>query len=215
MLTTTKLMLAGLAATVVLSLAVGSASARRIQTSEQGFLARWTNIVMGGSGFRISCPLTLEGSFHSRTLSKVCGQLIGYVSKAQIPTGLEPPCSGGTATILTETLPWHIRYASFAGRLPNITRIRVQLVNTRIQVHPRETATCLTGSTPSHPDVGDINIGASGEGRTLVALPEFSIPLSGEGEFLCNLAGEAIFEGSGEIFTLVTPQVRITVRLVQ
>jgi hypothetical protein len=208
---TIKLTLAGMTATIALSFAVSGASARRIQTSEQGFLARWTNVAFNAGGNRISCPVTLEGSFHSKTTSKVCGQLIGYVTRAQIP-GAAPPCVGGTATMLTETLPWHIQYNSFAGRLPSITRIRVTIVQTRFQIASGG-VTCLAGSTQEHPEGGDINIGASGEGRTLTALPEFTIPLGGE--FLCNIAGNGNFEGTGEVFTLATPQVRLTVRLVQ
>jgi hypothetical protein len=209
---TIKLMLAGLTATIVLSFAVSGVSARRIETSEQGFLTRWSPIVLSAAGNRVSCPMTLEGSFHSKTFSKVCGELIGYISKAQIPVGLEPPCVGGTATLLTETLPWHIQYVSFAGRLPNITSIRLQVTNTRVQFRAAG-VTCLTGSTATNPDVGDIIIGGSGEGRQLRALPEFTIPL--RGEFVCGFAGNASFEGTGEIFTLATPQTRITVKLVQ
>jgi hypothetical protein len=206
----TKLVLAGLSAALLLSLAVGSASARRIETSERGFLVRFSELSFNAAGNRVSCPVTLEGSFHSRTLSKVSGQLIGYITQAQVPS-TEPPCVEGTATALTTTLPWHIQYNSFAGRLPTISRIRITLVGARFQVHPRNSVTCLAGTTQANPSAGDINVEAGGGATTLRALPEFTIPLEG----FCGIAGNGNFEGTGEIFTLVTPQVRITVRLVQ
>jgi hypothetical protein len=209
---TTKLVFAGLAATIVMSFAVGTASARRISTSEQGFLARWTNLVFEGAGVKISCPVTLEGSFHSRTLSKVSGQLIGHVTRAQVPTGLAPPCIGGKATALTETLPWHIQYNSFAGTLPNITRIRIALIGAKFQIE-EGTFLCLAATTQARPAMGDVEV-TGGSANRLRALPEFTIPLGGE--FFCSVSGQSgNFSGTAEVFTLVTPQARITVRLVQ
>jgi hypothetical protein len=207
-----KLVFVALIATIALSFAISGAGARRIETSEQGFLVRISPIIWSAAGNRLSCPLTLEGSFHSRILSKVCGQLIGHISQAQIPVGLEPPCQGGTARALTETLPWHVQYVSFAGRLPAITQIRFQVVGARFQTVIGG-VTCLAGGTQAHPGAGAINIGGGGEGNSIRALPEFTIPLGGE--FICGFAGNGTFEGSGEVFTLRTPQARITVRLVQ
>jgi hypothetical protein len=209
---TTKLVFAVLAATILMSFAVGSASARRIETSEQGFLARWTWLTFAGGSVRISCPVTLEGSFHSRTLSKVCGQLIGYVSIAQVPPGSSGVCRGGSARALTETLPWHILYVSFTGRLPTITSIRVKLTNARFEIEPGVfNILCLSATSATSPAVGDIGVNGTGEATTLRALPEFQIPLTGSE--LCP--AEGFFEGTAEVFTLITPQTRIKVKLVQ
>lgn len=208
---TTKLVFAALAAAILMSFVVGSASARRIETSEQGFLIRWSPLIFSAGTNRISCPVTLEGSFHSRTLSKVCGQLIGYITTAQVPS-TEPPCVNGTATALTATLPWHILYISFAGRLPNITRIRVLLKGAAFSIHT-SILTCLATTSSTNPAVGDIEVEASGGANRLTALSEFLIPLSAP----CPEFGvpNGAFSGTGEVFTLVTPQSRITVRLVQ
>jgi hypothetical protein len=206
---TTKLVFAALAATILMSFAVGSASARRFEVSEQGFLIRWSQLAFVAGSFRISCPVTLEGSFHSRTLSKVCGQLIGYISRAQVPIPPEERCLGGRARALTESLPWHILYVSFAGRLPNITSIRVKLINARFLVEPN-IGSCLAITSTTRPAMGDISVAAGGEVSTLTALPEFQIPLTGLG---CPSEGH--FEGAGEVFTLITPQTRIKVKLVQ
>jgi hypothetical protein len=179
---TTKLVCAGLAAALLMSFAVGTASARRIRVSEQGFLARWNALSFIAAGRTVACPVTLEGSFHSKTLSKVCGQLIGYVSTAQVPTNDSVHCTGGTATALTEMLPWHIQYVSFAGVLPRITRIRIQLVGARFQVTPAGLSACLAGTTQAAPAAADIEITPEEEGieplaRTITALSEFLIPL--------------------------------------
>lgn len=201
---TTKLVLAALVATILMSFAVGSASARRIETSEQGFLVRWTSLSFNAAGNRVSCPVTLEGSFHSRTLSKVCGQLIGYVSTAQV--GPASVCQAGSATVLTESLPWHILYVSFAGELPRIERIRIKLIGAAFRISAG--IACLATTTHTNPAVGDINVEASGGANTLTALREFSIPTN------CPFVS-GNFEGTGEVFTLITPQRRIFVRLVQ
>jgi hypothetical protein len=205
-----RLVLAVTAIIVFLGVVASTAGAKRFETSERGFLVRFGTLAFNTAGNRVSCPVTLEGSFHSRTLSKVSGQLIGYITQAQVPS-TEPPCVEGTLTALTTTLPWHIQYNSFAGRLPTITRIRITLVGARLQLHPRNSVTCLFGSTQANPFAFDVNVEATGGVNTLTARPEFTIPLEG----FCGIAGNGAFEGTGEIFTLVTPQVRITIRLVQ
>jgi hypothetical protein len=211
---TTKLALAGLAATVLLSFATGSVSARRIQVSEQGFLSRWPNFIVEASGNNVSCPATLVGSFHSKTLSKVSGQLIGYITTAQMPRGLEPPCRGGTVTVLTETMPWHVLYLGFLGTLPRIIAVRMEFIGMRVQVRTAGGTTCLAGTTLAHPAVADTAVETNEEVvTTLTFRPEFGIPLGGE--FICGFAGEGHVSGTGEFFTLVFPQTKIMLRLVQ
>jgi hypothetical protein len=209
-----KLVLAGLATAIVLSLAVGAASARRFEVSERGFLARWTTdrpLIVNIAGNRISCPVTLEGSFHSRTTSKVCGQLVGYITTAQF-AGTEPPCKGGVLDPLAETLPWHIQYSRFAGTLPAITRIRILLVGLQVGGIANGIV-CLLASTQASPIGMDINL-VGGRADSITLLAEFGIPV--RGEFICSLAGNASLEGTAPIVgTLITPQVAITVRLVQ
>jgi hypothetical protein len=77
------------------------------------------------AGVTLRCPLTMEGSVHSRTLAKVGGSLIGYITRAAFA---ESSCSGSTWRVRTETLPWHVTYLGFTGTLPNITYV---WVNTR------------------------------------------------------------------------------------
>jgi hypothetical protein len=68
------------------------------------------------------CDLTLEGSFHSRTFPKTPELLIGYLTRVGTAN-----CTL-TTTILTATLPWHVRYTGFSGALPDITAIRARIV---------------------------------------------------------------------------------------
>jgi hypothetical protein len=140
MRTRSKVLLAALAAAVVLGALASDAGARRFEVSEQHFRAVFENLKFIGSigtSFEIVCRTTLEGSFHSRTISKVCGQLIGFITRAFV----QRPCTGGgevwflngsevqEGVTLGQTLPWHIRYDGFAGVLPRITRINIQVIS--------------------------------------------------------------------------------------
>jgi hypothetical protein len=117
-----------------LTMATGMATARNLSVSEQSYKFIWTpiefNSESAGGGTSIVCNATLEGSFHSRTIPKVARTLIGWITRAIVAH----PCAGaGEAFALTraetiaETLPWHLTYEAFSGRLPNITRIRLLL----------------------------------------------------------------------------------------
>jgi hypothetical protein len=208
MRTPSKLVLLALAKSMVFSLAVSSASARRIEVSNQNFLAIWTSLRFASGALGVNCKVTLEGSFHSRTLSKVSGQLIGYVTEAEVAGEM---CTGGSATVLRENLPWHVRYSSFTGTLPNITGIRIQLIGARFAVELG--IECLATTTAAAPAFGLITI-ASGVAREIRA----------EGTIPCieRLGGSVngTFSGTGEVF-LQTPlgrgliSTRINVRLVQ
>jgi len=121
MRTCSKLALAGIGTTLLMALAVGPASARNLSVSNQNLRATFNNLEFTVEGVSTTtCRVTLEGSLHTRTIVKSAGTLVGYVTR--IITG---QCSNGV-TILTETLPWHVRYIGFSGRLPDITLISVR-----------------------------------------------------------------------------------------
>jgi hypothetical protein len=108
--------------------------------------------ITSGAGIRegdVICPLTLEGSFHSNTFAKVPGSLIGYITRAALEEEL---CSGGTARYLRETLPWHLRYAGFAGLLPNITSITTMVIGLGILLR-RGIESCLYRTSLETPGV--------------------------------------------------------------
>jgi hypothetical protein len=111
----------------------------------------------GTFGVTVSCPVTLEGTLHSRTISKISGLLIGYITRA---IAGEASCTGGTARALAETLPWHVQYLSFAGTLPNITSFSAGVIRASFQVSASvlgSIVTCLYITSQTEPNIGTYN----------------------------------------------------------
>lgn len=220
MRTYSRVLLAASAAALVLGAAVSATSARRFAISNERYGIIWTSLELTGrepffgNTLTIRCPVTLEGSLHSRTLSKVSGQLIGYVTSAFVRTA---NCTGGSARALTEALPWHMRFDSFIGALPSITGIRVQLVGaaflTRFNVFEVE---CLFTSTAAKPAFGILNRNTTTSVVATLRPDETSrIPLTQEAPLNSEACPpEAAFQGTAEVF-LQSTTTRITVRLVQ
>jgi hypothetical protein len=213
-----KLLLTALGAAAVLGALVSAASANRIALSNQTFRATWTWEFVEPIGFiALRCPVTIEGSFHSRTMSKVLEQLIGYVTQATLA---ETRCTGGSARILTETLPWHIRYNGFGGTLPAITRINIRIVGLAFLMQlplPEGMQRCLYKSTAASPFKGVVNRNTTtGEATTLT--PETArIPLFSEAlnEFTTPVCFATIgLRSSTTSFTVQNSTTKITVTLV-
>ena len=126
---TRKLVLTALAATALLAAIATTSAAREFETSETRIRTVFRPLILrSSSGDSVTCTVTLEGSFHYRTIRKVEGSLIGYITRAivETPTCRSSPTAGITIAALTETLPWHITYLDFSGTLPNVTlRIRI------------------------------------------------------------------------------------------
>ena len=157
--------------------------------------------IIEAGGLNTMCPLTLEGSFHSRTISKVCGQLVGYITTANFAM-----CSGAAqARTLTETLPWHVRYESFEGTLPSITGITFQIIGLSIQ-----SAVCLYKSTAAAPARYIYHI-AGGEVTNVPWVEMSPIPRFEEN---VNCPPVIRFQGNG-IPTVPGETAKIRVRLVQ
>jgi hypothetical protein len=209
MRTRSKLLFAGLTAALMLSMAVASASAGRLSVSNRNFRIVWNPLTLESTAgiATIRCPVTMEGSFHSATIRKTIGALVGHVTRAFVNRSA---CAGGTATIHGETLPWHTQYGGFEGTLPNITGIRLNLVGATFEVEDG-TALCTTRTTAAQPGVGIARVGAGGVITGLRADETRTIPLSGE--FLCAFAGEGTFAGTGTV-TLLGASTSITVRLI-
>jgi hypothetical protein len=148
MRTPTKTLFATLAAGLALALAVNYASARNFGLSFELFRMVWSEpngtpmiIQLGteAASPKVSCPVTLEGSFHRSTIAKTLNLLVGYITRGLIGEALT--CRGGTATIATETLPWHVQYMTFEGTLPMITRVYVLVIGLEMSAQ-------VTGSSP-------------------------------------------------------------------
>jgi hypothetical protein len=193
-----------LVGTLTLALAVGTASANRLSYSSQTFRIIWTSLTFSESGgnFPISCPVTLEGSFHSRTAAKVRDALSALITRAVVNN---LGCTEGQGTILGESLPWHVTYQGFSGTLPSIIGVRYKLIGAAFQVEPGLGISCLARSTVASPAAGDAAREAGGNITSLSPDPSLAIPVTGTN---CPSAG--VFSGAGEVFV---PGTRERVRL--
>jgi len=129
-----KLAITALVATAALAALVSTASAGRLSISNQNFRVSYSSLEFAGPT-TVRCGVTLEGSFHTRTIAKTIGSLIGYITRVIV----RRPCTGGTAWAhngetnevlggtLSQNLPWHVHYNGFGGTLPNISSIRLLL----------------------------------------------------------------------------------------
>jgi hypothetical protein len=183
-----KLLFAGLAAAALLAAAVTLASANRLAVSEQQFRQIFTNLRFEAAGHNVNCAVTLEGSFHSRTMAKVLESLIGYVTLASVTA-----CTGGTARVLSESLPWHIHYLGFGGTLPIITSVKLGLAGAAFRIET-SAGSCLTQTSDAHLAVGIVNVEA-GVVTELRVEERTGIPLGG----LCVFLGEGHFFGTSTV----------------
>jgi hypothetical protein len=196
-------------AALVLATGVSTASARRLSFSSGPFRSVWTSaeFEIREAGV-IRCRLTLEGSLHSRTLSKVSGALVGYVTRASMGS----PCTGGELHLLAETLPWHLRYNSFTGTLPAIETVRFQIVGFSLWLMWFEIR-CLYVSTAARPIYAtrfSEHTGPFGEFTPARFDLEGTLPEGGS--FQCP--NPIVIHGSGN-FTVPGTSTAITVQLVQ
>ncbi len=139
-----KLLLAVVSAAVLLGALASAASARNLSNSSQTNVALWRVMnFAGGIGGAVECEVKLSGSFHSRTIAKVTTTLIGYITEGTILS-----CRRGSATINQSSLPWHRRYRSFTGTLPNITSLAETVSGAEWTVREPSGITCtVTGAT--------------------------------------------------------------------
>jgi hypothetical protein len=208
MRTRSKLLFASLGAAVLLSMAVGSASARDLSITNPSFRIVWARLHLGSTGgVSVDCPVTLEGRFHSNTIHKTIGALIGNMTRGTVVGG---SCTGGTATVNQEALPWHIRYGGFSGTLPTITLIFTSLIGAKFTVTSAG-QTCVSQTTVANPARGRIIVETGGRGRDLTADERALIPL--RGSFFCQFAGEGFFSGIGRV-TLLGNTTIISIRLI-
>jgi len=150
-----KALVALFGAAIAFGALVGTASAGRLSTSSRNIRAAWAELGYSEPLFGASarCPVTLEGSLHSSTIAKVAGALVGHVSRGTVNNAA---CTGGRATILQASLPWHIRYGGFSGTLPNITSIVAHVIGASYRGEGAF-GICLFTSSLTQPVVGTYN----------------------------------------------------------
>jgi hypothetical protein len=210
-----RLGLCSLAATILLGALVGTASAQRFEISNQGIRATFPALRfaerLAGGGPEARCPVTLEGTFHSRTIAKVLESLIGYLTRSIIN---RPRCTfiGGVMDVdLKEfSLPWHIRYDGFIGTLPRIELMGMRFI--LLEFNLRIVTTCEYRSSVRNPArlLFRRNL-TTGQVNELVANNSATIPWIG-GEVLCP--GSVILEGEGAVRLLGSGTVLIFMRLI-
>lgn len=164
-----KLVFAGLAATAAMALATGVAAARNLSLNH-GRLWNITwhpvRVLTIEGATEAECELTLEGSFHATTMTKAAEGLVGYITRASAAG-----CRVGGATVLGESLPWHVRYRSFEGALPNITGLSFGVIGLRLRVRePTLGVECLMTSTAERPLILKARLSLGGEIRTFTGM---------------------------------------------
>lgn len=173
---------------------VGHASANRLSLSNQNIRWSFVEYSSTNAGITISCELTLEGSFHSRTITKVRGALVGFINRASV----RPGCRGewGDMRFLTETLPWHTRYVGFAGTLPNITSITLDVIGYSWSYPGLGMGPCLYRSTVEGPARWILARESRGAVTSVRADESIAVPLA-RGEGLC--ASSINYRGVGTV----------------
>jgi hypothetical protein len=160
-----------------------AASARNLSNSSTTFrdVIAEMHFEGGGGGFAITCPMTVSGSFHARTIAKVREALVGYVDRIIVN---EAACRGeGRVRVETAQLPSHIRYRSFTGTLPNITEIAY-----RVLPPPFINEYILIGNctfTPGAGDIMDVKLRRELGGRLVASSWAWTIPLAAGQPFGC------------------------------
>jgi len=194
------LLLATAGAAALLGALVAGASATRLSSSSQNFRSTFSSFSYSGGFGTVRCPLTLEGSFHSRSIVKAAETLIGYITRYIVGA-----CAMGSATVLSATLPWSVGYLSFSGTLPNITAISTGVAGASVQIRePVFGITCLMASTTGQPE-RMIFMREGGGALT-------RIHLGGRIESNCGIPGE--LEAESNSLTVVNSATRITVTLI-
>jgi hypothetical protein len=201
-----------------------TASARNLSFTTQNFRIVWAPLTFTEGGiFNVRCNVTLEGSFHYRTIIKAPRSLIGFITRAIVnrPTcvtnaGFEAQAAtwNGTELILgaatANTLPWHVTYEGFNGTLPNITGVRVSLRSIRLTLEVPSIG-CLGIYGEANANItGTVNV-SSGVAGTITPGTETLLVNEGGGPEFCP--ARAGFSGNGTV-TLLGSTTRITVTLI-
>jgi hypothetical protein len=176
-----------LLASALLAVAASAAAADHFELKNTTWRGTWRRMDIAGGFGTVECALTLEGSFHERTFAPTSGLLIGYVTRATVGA-----CPRGSATVLTASLPWHVRYSSFSGTLPTITAISLNISGAQVQVRePTFGITCLASAATL------TTTATTGEPDEEGTFPISSLSLSGRSPTSCGV--EATVSGTGTV----------------
>ncbi len=208
-----RLLFAGLAVTAMLVAAVGTASAQKLSISRSAIRVVWRSLEFSNSTTAnvVRCAVTLEGSFHNETMEKPRDLLVGYITGSNVQNN---QCTGGRATVLNETLPWHLTYRSFSGILPIIQTLLFNLIRAGFIYEIPGVNSCKVITSIANPARTITNLNTTtGRVEGLRADETARIPLvNGPGGFACSL-GTGNFAGTGAMTQLGTAN-DIIIRLI-
>lgn len=187
-----KALVAGIGATAILVIATTAVSANRLSVDDLTFGIVARTIAFTTPVGTTTCQLTLGGSFHARTFTKADDALIGSITSSGVGN-----CVGGSATVLAGTLPWHVPYSGFLGRLPNVTGLRFLLSGMAVTVSSSG-IDCLFRTDSVEPAGGVAIIEAGGAVTEFIFDETYEIDLDDPG-FLCSIAGDMSLSGTGSV----------------
>jgi hypothetical protein len=197
----THLLLTTTLTTIILATTITTAHAERLEFSNNTIRAIWSSLELSNivTSETVRCAVTLEGSFHSRTVEKIGGRLVGYITRGNIQNN---QCTGGNATVLSETLPWHLTYSNFRGTLPRIENVLMNLIRFGFIIRTAAN-TCRAITEIFRPFRGIINLNTTnGRVEGLRADETAGISLSnGPGGALCGF-GTSKFQGTAPVTQL-------------
>ena len=123
-----KLLLAALTSALLLTAIASSASASRaFEARPAGAITGTAPVTFASGEQRVTSLVTLTGELE-RTIAKTVGALVGRITGCVSTLG--ETGTGVRVRIKCDlSLPWHVRYVSFAGTLPNITSITVLVLD--------------------------------------------------------------------------------------
>lgn len=204
-------LLSVLGAASVLCLAAGLASANALSISNRQIRASWERVEFiaeqgFGGLYGNNCQITLEGSFHSSTLRKIIGALVGYLTRASVGT-----CEIREIVVTALDLPWHVRYRGYTGTLPTITGLAIEVVGMSWEFFVAGALRCLHRTTALNPAVGTIAVRAGVLGG-LTWNEARRIPRAET--FQCPYASELWMRGTSRPVTLLGTSTAVTVRLI-
>ena len=199
---TIRALAASLAAVLVLATAVVGASARSLSFSTQNIRVTWRSLEFITELVAVRCGVTLEGSFHNRTIAKSVGTLIGAITRIDVDSR---NCTNGEGIPLRQT--GHLTYEGFTGTLPNIRGAHIVISRFGFQFIAPGLCTGAYGSeTDSITGQTSIN---SGELTTLEPIQGRNRVTRTSGSFFCP--GSGSFVGSGTPTVLnATTRIRIS-----
>jgi len=213
-----KLSLTALTAAFLLASLVGMASARNLSSTSQTLRATWASLEFSAAGSVIRCRVTLEGTFHSRTIAKVARALIGSITTATVAH----PCTGGegwsdngveaTPGGRINRLPFHVTYEGFSGTLPNITLLFLLL--SRVSFVIQQGINCTGRYGNATDNISGRAVREAGGGITTltpVLERDRASLVTRIGGIFCPASGT--FSGSGEV-TVLGSSSRITITLI-